>query len=596
MNGVRVGGDDRPRIVVCGDKMRSVMANDKNGNCFLSAPTIGTISRFDTTSYADELDQTWKTGDEYVDQSIAFNRAVSENFCKSHLLFTGAKYSDDNIPTIEFALPPNPSDAVQVVEGSASNMSYAIGLHYDSSGSGSFNYPSTLIIGPAGTFSDANETIIISRMNYPSGQGNYCYPSNGVKGSLPNYSYNNLRSQTDFLNMCHSVNFPKEGGTDENPYYSPDMDVHVSVNYLLDFEFKKSAIMMASNNKLSISGYSQETGVISPTVGFTIGGIGVSTGSEQLYNHGQVTTNSLQGRAIAWPSTYAARVITNDKALNLEIGEDKHARALIHFDMVAKQVGNPNSKYGNSKYIYAILPYVGINTSNWVNFNGNDGSVKIKLKYSWLSYACANMPDGTKLSDEITYENKNRTFGMIYDNDGFRRPEHHTVATTGSGEYVDFIEYGNLAIGLHGNFQSGVTFSVYTKDDAQTQIRVSSIEILNDACPTKDYDFSNFGFIGQHSIVPTTPEAPYQHSTSDPTVHNSGISIYTYTNQVLQAGSTVTSNRAKLFSDIKITYNGGRLYHLRVVKEPDTTNEPVRFRYWIVYADPKLEDPPASTT
>jgi hypothetical protein len=163
------------------------------------------------------------------------------------------------------------------------------------------------------------------------------------------------------------------------------------------------------------------------------------------------------------------------------------------------------------------------------------------------------------------------------------------------GEYVDFIEYGNLVIGLHGYLQSGVTFSVYTKDDAQTQIRVSSIEILNDACPTSTYDFSSLGFIGQHSIIPTTPEAPYQHNPGS-TVHNSGLRIYTYTSQVLEAGSTVAAHRAKLFSDIKIRYNGGRLYHLRVIKEPGTNTDAIRFRYWTVYADPKLEDPPSSTT
>jgi hypothetical protein len=572
MNGVRVGGDDRPRIVVCGDKMRSVMANDANGNGFMSAPTIGTISRFDTTYQESEANQTWKTGDEYVDQSIAFNRPISDNFHKAYHIFMNADYPEASIPTLEItAARQSPSNKRAVL--TASNMSYSMGL---SSNTSSRERPDYLLFGPAETLYPLNDTgYLVTRTTFPSNKAMYCSPSSGIASALPDTDLIYLWSQTDsfYFNLGDYVD--KEVGTDG---YNPDVDIHISVNYMIDFELKNGAYLQPTNKVFLFPDQSLDNNLVpNHTIGMTYG----SNSSERLYLQEQIVVpDCMEGRAKLYPHTYCASSITNDSGLNHVPDDTNKAHALLHFDMVAKNVSGGG-------YIRSILPYVAVDTQNWFNTNSNS-SVKIKLRYSWLAYAVAHQPDGDT-------EGNNRKFGIIYDNDAFRRPEHHTVSATSMGEHVDFIEYGNLVIGLHGYLQSGVTFSVYTKDDVQTQIRVSSIEILNDACPTSTYDFSTFGFIGQHSIIPTTPEAPYQHSPGS-TVHNSGLRIYTYTSQVLQAGSTVAAHRAKLFSDIKIRYNGGRLYHLRVIKEPDTSTDAVHFRYWTVYADPKLEDPPSSTT
>ena len=575
MNGVRVGGDNRPRIVVCGDKMRSVIANDRDGNCFLAAPTIGTISRFDTTSQAYESNQTWKTGDEYVDQSIAFNRPISDNFHKAYHIFMDTNYPEASVPTLEITAARQSSPNKRAVI-TARNMSYTMGL---SSNTPSRERPDYLLFGPADTLYPLNGNgYLVTRTKFPSNKAMYCTPSSGFASALPDTDLINLWSQTDsfYFNLGDYVD--KEVGTGG---FNPDVDIHIAVNYMIDFELKNGAYLQPTRNKFLFAGYAHTLDDdITPyyTIGMTYG----SNSSERLYLQGQTALpDCMEGRAILYPSTYYARVITNDYGLNHVPDETNKAHALLHFDMVAKNVSG-------SGYIRSILPYVAVDTQNWFQDN-NNSSVQIKLRYSWLAYAVAHQPDGDTQGND-------RKFGMIYDNDAFRRPAHHTVSATGSGNYEDFIEYGNLVIGLHGYFQSGVTFYAYTKDDAQTQIRVSSIEILNDACTTSNYDLSTFNFIGQHSIVPTTPEAPYQHSPSSPTVHNSGLHIYTYTRQVLQAGSTISAHRAKLFSDIKIRYNGGRLYHLRVIKEPDSNTDAVRFRYWTVYADPKLEDPPVSTT
>ena len=567
MNGVRVGGDDRPRIVVCGDKMRSVIANDDNGNGFMSAPTIGTISRLDTTSQTSEVDQTWKTGGEYIDQSIAFNRPISDNFHKAYHIFMGENYPETSVPTLEItAARQSPSNKRAVI--TASNMSYSMGL---SSNTSSLERPDYLLFGPAETFYPLNDPgSLVTLTTFPSNKAMYCSPISGSASALPDTDLIYLWSQTDSFNFNLGAYIDNEVGTGG---HNPDVDIHISVDYMIDFELKNGAYLQYSRNMFLFVDHTLDNKILP---NYTIGMTGGSNSSERLYLQGQtILSDCMEGYAKLYPHTYYASVITNDSGLNHAPDETNKAHALLHFDMVAKNVTGGG-------YIKSILPYVAVDTQNWYNTN-NDSSVKIKLRYSWLAYAVAHQPDG----DTVGHD---RNFGMIYDNDAFRRPEHHTVTSNGMGGYVDFIEYGNLVIGLHGYFQSGITFYAYTKDDVQTQIQVSSIEILNDACPTSTYDFSTYGFIGQHDIVPTTPEAPYQHSPDSPTVHNSGLKIYTYTNQVLQAGSTLSARRAKLFSDIKIRYNGGRLYHLRVIKEPDTTSEPVRFRYWTVDADPKLED------
>lgn len=368
--------NDRTARTQHNSKLKTVMVNTINCN-YLASPTISAF------------------GEEFaIDQCIALNRPLSDNFSQAIAVYTPNSISYSDRSTIEI----KPIDHAYKREFDVVGHNKMIygnygGIMY------SEGYGGLVSIGPAGQGSR------VSKINFPASPSSFATGSNGSSGPQSTSSlYWYLHTDRVYASVGNTYSNDAAG---RSSY--PNIDMYASIDYLIDFKI---------NNGI-VSG--DELVRVETTPGYYSMGAILPSGSDP-------NLNDLIDDIAANPKMCKMNLISSGSALDQKFHSDGAAKALVRTDLYKAQA--------NCSYVNVYCPTVGISVINFAyNSSYPNMTMTIGLQYNMVIYGVANDPS-------------EKYYGMIADNDGYgRRMSKNTVWVSGSSNpYTTIISSTDFVI------------------------------------------------------------------------------------------------------------------------------------------------------